>query len=866
MSYTCRQEIIVIEDSETCNRAFEDYILKPALQFIGLDCEWNTNRPVSLLQIATPTIVLLVRVCKLNFTLPENAKLVLEDPTIYKVGVNIENDSDKLGEDCFCKIKSWVDLRHVAIRSKSWAKCIVEQVENLEFTLQYYDQVDQNSESAKQANVKRLCWCPKMGLESLIADCMVRTLPKNTSARWSDNWESNVLQSNQKTYAANDATASLDIFVALVYSSVSGKELPVDETFDVAVIVDKYLNDLENACKGLLDATFMQTKEDMNRIYGAIEATAPDLDIKAYYTKPQSTKSKKEKNERKEFYKKKARESATQKPASPKNTFPAQPTPVKPIPVKMHTESEHLPTAEESDLNPDLDSSRGSHTIREITQALAHTKLNSKTLTENFLTMQSDKTSSDDIESINFLHFPILFYFKHITDKKASLIPGYSYGRGSIPPANYRRLRTVDSDTQTEFPFKETDFKRVFPSYVKSGLISESERNSSANTDCSLIFRPQPVNKPLYRRESPLPNSTTDDEQCSVSSCTSSNYQSSVSKNSKSKGRGRGRGMAASSIGSSRNMDSDGDINLKKGRGRGRGAIVSETRAPKSDAGADFEPEKVAFDSYDIRYQDADEGGNRPNALNLDDRSRRPTESSVSSAATIRQPSVVSETNPQPELTTPTNSFVNAQQKSTFEDEFFDTRSTYSTFSIQDLMADNVLDQHPAPDTRNSFNDRGYSAGSRGTYSNATGNRGSYSNAAGNRGSYSNAAGNRGVYSNAAGNRGGYNNAARQGNISGNVSSSARQSNPYANKPSSRPNHINQNYEYKTDVFRQAVERGANSLHVGTGTGERPQKEVVAFDWNKFREETGIPTASESSPNNTAQIVDLEFSDDSDLD
>ena len=57
--------------------------------------------------------------------------------------MNIENDSDKLGEDCFCKIKSWVDLRHVAIRSASWAKCIVEQVEHLEFTLQYYNQVDQ---------------------------------------------------------------------------------------------------------------------------------------------------------------------------------------------------------------------------------------------------------------------------------------------------------------------------------------------------------------------------------------------------------------------------------------------------------------------------------------------------------------------------------------------------------------------------------------------------------------------------------------------------------------------------------------------------------------------------------------------------
>ena len=64
---------------------FEEYILKPALQFIGLDCEWNTNRPVSLLQVATPTVVMLVRISKLNFAVPRNVRLVLEDPTIYKV-------------------------------------------------------------------------------------------------------------------------------------------------------------------------------------------------------------------------------------------------------------------------------------------------------------------------------------------------------------------------------------------------------------------------------------------------------------------------------------------------------------------------------------------------------------------------------------------------------------------------------------------------------------------------------------------------------------------------------------------------------------------------------------------------------------
>ena len=56
--------------------------------------------------------------------------------------MNIENDSEKLGEDCFCKIKNWVDLRHVAIRSKSWGPSIVEQVENLEYNLKFYDQKD----------------------------------------------------------------------------------------------------------------------------------------------------------------------------------------------------------------------------------------------------------------------------------------------------------------------------------------------------------------------------------------------------------------------------------------------------------------------------------------------------------------------------------------------------------------------------------------------------------------------------------------------------------------------------------------------------------------------------------------------------
>ena len=52
---------------------------------INFNLTHNTYLQVSLLQVATPTVVLLVRICNLNFTLPDNVKLVLEDPTICKV-------------------------------------------------------------------------------------------------------------------------------------------------------------------------------------------------------------------------------------------------------------------------------------------------------------------------------------------------------------------------------------------------------------------------------------------------------------------------------------------------------------------------------------------------------------------------------------------------------------------------------------------------------------------------------------------------------------------------------------------------------------------------------------------------------------
>ena len=178
----------------------------------------------------------------------------------------------------------------------------------------------------------------------------------------------------------------------------------------------------------------------------------------------------------------------------------------------------------------------------------------------------------------------------------------------------------------------------------------------------------------------------------------------------------------------------------------------------------------------------------------------------------------MSETTILPEVITPTNSFANPHHKSTFEEAFFEAGSTYSSYSVQDLLTDDPPENHTTSRSQEAFKNRPYSASNRGSYSGAV----------------------------------------RSGNLP-----LARQKNPYSSKPSSRPDHINQTYEYKTDVFRQAVERGSNSLHVGVGTGERPQREEVTFDWSKFREENSIATPSESSHNNTGPVVDIDLSDDS---
>ena len=174
----------------------------------------------------------------------------------------------------------------------------------------------------------------------------------------------------------------------------------------------------------------------------------------------------------------------------------------------------------------------------------------------------------------------------------------------------------------------------------------------------------------------------------------------------------------------------------------------------------------------------------------------------------------MSDITPQPEITTPTNSFTNAQHPPAFEDAFFETASTYSKYSIQDLLAGREPETSSRPtQAQSSYTNRSNSADTRASYGEGT----------------------------------------RSDHVPAN-----RQRNPYSKKPSNRPG---QSYEYKSDVFREAIERGSDNLHVGDSSGNRlpREAETPSFDWSKFREEAGI-VPPDSSQNNT-RVISIECSD-----
>ena len=66
----------------------------------------------------------------------------------------------------------------------------------------------------RNTDEKRSSFMPKLGLKTLVMNCLRKNLDK-TIKYYNVDWELNVLSEDQKVYAAADASASLEVFYAL---------------------------------------------------------------------------------------------------------------------------------------------------------------------------------------------------------------------------------------------------------------------------------------------------------------------------------------------------------------------------------------------------------------------------------------------------------------------------------------------------------------------------------------------------------------------------------------------------------------------------------------------------------------------------
>nr|XP_029718912.1 exonuclease 3'-5' domain-containing protein 2-like [Aedes albopictus] len=143
---------------------------------IGLDCEWvsfyGTRQKVALLQLASASgLCLLIRLFQMD-AFPRELRDLLGDPRIFKVGVEVFYDGQKLLQDYGLDVKGTVDLRHLA----------------------------------KQLRVPG-----KFGLGGLAETVLGVRLDKDWQISASD-WQRTELSHVQREYAAKDAIVALKLF------------------------------------------------------------------------------------------------------------------------------------------------------------------------------------------------------------------------------------------------------------------------------------------------------------------------------------------------------------------------------------------------------------------------------------------------------------------------------------------------------------------------------------------------------------------------------------------------------------------------------------------------------------------------------
>ncbi|XP_044168981.1 Werner syndrome ATP-dependent helicase homolog [Acropora millepora] len=215
-----KAQVFVIDDASSCDKLLQSHRSKYAfkMNYIGIDCEWvnkegQVNAPVALLQIATPLCdCFLVRLCKMDGQMPQTVKEILEDKTVLKFGVGIQDDAKRLWKMFGIHVQGCVDLRHVIQRS---------QLEN-----EYQS-------------------CEKTGLNSLAEKILGVRMDKSWRISSSD-WEADKFTTRQIEYAMNDALVATHIFLRLVERKINA----LSQDLDVFLPLEKRGNSLtvQDAC------------------------------------------------------------------------------------------------------------------------------------------------------------------------------------------------------------------------------------------------------------------------------------------------------------------------------------------------------------------------------------------------------------------------------------------------------------------------------------------------------------------------------------------------------------------------------------------------------------------------------------------
>merc|ERR1711962_1445736 len=183
-------KVFLSTEADACNEFIEQFMLEKT-HFIGLDCEWESSKTngVALIQISVGNYCLLHRVNASDNKLPEKLRLLLENHSVLKFGVAIQEDVKRL-KFHGVHVRGFVDLRNLAQR------CLPPLRGNVAL--------------ADEENMGGWTSLHKLAFHALNVK-----LDKGYHTRCSD-WEAPTLDHTQILYAAKDAIVSLEIFYALI--------------------------------------------------------------------------------------------------------------------------------------------------------------------------------------------------------------------------------------------------------------------------------------------------------------------------------------------------------------------------------------------------------------------------------------------------------------------------------------------------------------------------------------------------------------------------------------------------------------------------------------------------------------------------